>query len=197
MIAAIFLLAALQGATAPPAETIPQDPEIMLPVPIRMTPIAAARAFEAFRSICMATFPDPAAFDAAAAASDLGFARSEASDRRTQEWNSAHGQIAFRLPAEPDRATGREGRGPRRPWIARCDFWVAIAEPMTTTELVSAIGGQLLAGRIRPTEEIIGFAWDLGTTPAGVRLRLLYLPASEDSRLFTLSLQQLPGEPPR
>src|ERR1700752_1216503 len=110
MTAALLLLLALQGAAAPRADEVPQDPEIMLPVPIRMTPIPAARAFDAFRSICMATFPDPAAFDAAAGASDLGSTRRESSGRRTQEWNSSHGHIPSRQPAGPDRESRRAGR---------------------------------------------------------------------------------------
>ena len=81
----------------------------------------------------METFPDPAAFDRAAAASDLGFTRGEHPERGEQEWTSRHGQIILRQAQRRDadaRRDQREGRGARRRWLARCDFWVAIEEQL-------------------------------------------------------------------
>lgn len=165
---------------------------------MRLAPLPAERALAAFRDICLAGIGDPAALDRAAAASDLGFVRSERAGDEIHEWNSRHGQIVRRGAQEREREArgGRRGgpreRGPRLRWLARCDFWVAIDERLEPDELVAAIGRQL-APNARPTEEIIGVSWGLGTTQPGTALRLLYLPSSdEDPRLFTLSLQLLP-----
>jgi hypothetical protein len=190
------LLLALQAvATAPPEP----EPELTAAQPVRLAPLPLARALEAYRAICMEAFPDPAAFDRAAAASDLGFTRTEHPERGAQEWSSRHGQIILRQARgrEADaRRDQREGRGARRRWLARCDFWVAIEEQLPTPELIAAIGRQLTGGRVQAEEEIVGYSWDLGTTE-GYSLRLVYLPSSVDDRLFTLSLQRLGDIRPR
>ena len=99
--------------------------------PVRLAPLPAARAFAAFRETCMAGINDPAAFDRAVAASDLGFTRSEGGGD-THEWSSRHGQIILQGPRERSRELRRDRRerglerGPRLRWLARCDFWVAI-----------------------------------------------------------------------
>lgn len=191
-VVALFL--ALQAvATAPP------EPELTSAQPVRLAPLPAVRALDAFRAICMETFPDPAAFDRAAAASDLGFTRGEHPERGEQEWTSRHGQIIFRQAQGRDaeaRRDRRDGRGARRRWLARCDFWVSIEEQLATPELLAAIGRQLTGGRVQADEEIVGFSWDLGTTE-GYSLKLVYLPSSVDDRLFTLSLQRLGDIRPR
>lgn len=167
--------------------------------PVRLAPLPAQRAFAAFRDICMANLLDPAAFDRAAAASDLGFSRTEEPGRGTQEWSSRHGQIVLRQA--PDwrreaRRDRREGHARRERWLQRCDYWMAIEERLEPEALVAAIGSQL-APQSRPVEEILGWSWDLGSPEAGTSLRLVYLPANDDPRLFTLSLQRLTGGQPR
>lgn len=194
----IALFLALQ-AGAPPAEAAPPEQELTSAQPVRLAPLPLARALEAYRTICMATFPDPAAFDRAAAASDLGFTRGEHPERGEQEWTSRHGQIILRQAQRRDadaRRDQREGRGARRRWLARCDFWVAIEEQMPTAELLAGIGRQLTGGRVQAVEEIVGYSWDLGTAE-GQSLKLVYLPSSVDDRLFTLSLQRLGEIRPR
>lgn len=165
---------------------------------MRLEPLPAARAFAAFRETCMAGLRDPAALDRAAAASDLGFVRSERSGDDIHEWNSRHGQLVL-LPArtrdrEP-RQRRRDSPGERRPrlrWLARCDFWMAIDERLEPGALSAAIGAALAPGA-RPVEEIIGVSWALQAPLPDAALKLIYLPASDsDPRLFTLSLRLLP-----
>jgi hypothetical protein len=194
-VVALFL--ALQAA-APSAGTAPPEPELTSAQPVRLEPLPAARALDAFREVCMETFPDPAAFDRAATASGLGFTRTEHSERGAQEWTSNHGQIILRLARGRDadaRRDQREGRGARRRWLARCDFWVEIEEQLPTLDLLAAIGGRL-AGGDQANEEIVGYSWDLGAAD-GYSLKLVYLPSSVDERLFTLSLQRLGDIRPR
>ena len=167
--------------------------------PVRLAPLPVARALDAFSAICMATFPDAAAFDQAAAASDLGFVRSESAARGEQEWSSRHGQIILRQARGRDddaRRDRRAGRGARRRWLARCDFWVAVEEQLQPAALMAAIGAAL-APRSRPAEEILGFSWDLGSTDPATSLKLVYLPSNDDPRIFTLSLQRLAEGRPR
>lgn len=194
MIFAALLLALQPPPAEPTGETTFSERQ-----PVRLAPLPAARAFDAFHDICLATFPDPAAFDRAAAASAIGFTRSERAERGEQEWTSPHGQIILRQARgrEADaRRDRREGRGARRRWQARCDFWVAIEEQLPMPQLLAAIGRQLAPG-VPPTEEIVGVSWDLGATEAGEARKLVYLPSTDDDRLFTLSLQQLPDNRPR
>jgi hypothetical protein len=163
--------------------------------PVRLAPLPAARALGAFRDICMAGFPDPAAFDRAAAASDLGFVRNPDPDRGEQEYSSRHGQIVLRQAQGREgeaRRDRRQGRGARRRWQARCDFWVAVEERLNPADLAAAIGAAL-APQVRPVEEIVGTSWML---EEGGGLKLVYLPSNDDPRLFTLSLQRLPDNPP-
>src|SRR5688572_26683134 len=166
--------------------------------PVRLVPLPAERAFAAFRDICMANFDDPAGFDQAAAASNLGFVRAEEPRRGTQEWNSAHGQIVLRQAPNRRREARRdrrEGHAARQRWIQRCDYWTAIEERMEPVELVAAIGARLAPGS-QPVEEIIGVSWSLESPAAGIALKLEYLPSIDDPRLFTLSLQRLGDTPP-
>lgn len=196
----IALPIALLLQAAPPAEP-PEDQDSTYSErqPVRLAPLPAARAFAAFRDICMTGFPDPAAFDRAAAASDLGFIRSERAERDAPEWSSRHGQITLR-PAqardpEPGRRRNDEGRRPRLRWLARCDFWMAIDERLEPAALVAAIGAQL-APNARAQEEILGVSWTLPTSRQDAVLKLIYLPSTDDDpRLFTLSLQLLPAYP--
>src|SRR5688572_12607250 len=166
--------------------------------PVRLVPLPAERALAAFRDICMANFGDPAGFDQAAAASDLGFVRAEDPRRGTQEWSSVHGQIVLRQAPNRDREIRRdrrEGHAARQRWIQRCDYWLAIEERMEPVELVAAIGARLAPGS-QPVEEIIGVSWNLESPAAGISLKLEYLPSIDDPRLFTLSLQRLGDTPP-
>ena len=188
-----FLSAALLAAGQPADQPEGEESTFSEHQPVRLEPIPTTRAFAAFREICMATFPDPAAFNAAAAASDLGFAKTEDTGERVQEWSSRHGQISFRRNRNPERASRRdrrEARGRRLRWQERCDYWVPIEERVAPGALVAAIGARLAPGA-RAQEEIIGYSWDLGSSAPGTSLQLVYLPTEEDPRLFTLSLQRL------
>lgn len=191
MIAALAALLVLAGQ--PVNDPVDEDSTFSERQPVRLSPLPAARAFAAFRDICMASFPDPAAFDRAAAASDLGFVRGEHSERRNQEWSSRHGQIVLRQArrrARESRRERREGRGIRERWLERCDFWAAIEERMEPGRLAAAIGAQL-APQSRVVEEIVGYSWDLGSSDPGTSMKLVYLPSTDDPRLFTLSVQRL------
>ena len=169
---------------------------------VRLAPLPVARALGAFRDICMTPFPDPAAFDRAAAASELGFVRSERAERDSPEWSSRHGQIvlhgAERRSVESRRERRRQGpgaRGPRLRWLARCDFWLAVEERLDERALIAAIGDRL-APNVQPREEILGVSWLLDSPRHDAVLKLVYLPSTEDDpRLFTLSLQLLPIGP--
>ena len=167
--------------------------------PVRLAPLPAERAFGAFRDICMANLLDPAGFDRAAAASDLGFVRAEHPERGTQEYSSTHGQFVLREAQRPRRESRRDrerGLVRRERALERCDYWVAIEERMDIEGLVAAIGARLAPGS-RPEEEIIGVSWGLESPVAGTRLKLVYLPSIDDPRLFTLSLQRLADNPPQ
>ncbi len=195
MIIAAILLALLQPVNEVEGDTPFSDRQ-----PVRLAPLPMARALGAFRDTCMATFPDAAAFDTAVAAAGLGFVRREEPQRGASEWSSQHGHIvlrqAQRRSGSEERRARREGRPVVQRWQERCDFWVAIEERRDVPDLLMAIGQQLAPGR-PPVEEIIGASWDLGPSPAGGKLKLVYLPAhEEDPRLFTLSLQRLPDNPP-
>jgi hypothetical protein len=167
--------------------------------PVRLAPLPAERAFAAFRDICMAHLGDPAGFDAAAAAAGLDFVRAEHPEHDSQEWSSSHGQIVLRQARNlrrEARRDRREGHAARQRWLDRCDYWVAIEEPLGPEALVAAIGAAL-APQARAQEEIIGVSWALHSTVPGTSLRLVFLPTDDDPRLFTLSLQRLADTPPR
>ena len=194
---AAMLLALLQ-----PVNEVEEDTPFSDRQPVRLAPLPMAQALGAFHDTCMATFPDAAAFDTAVAATGLGFVRRDEPQRGASEWSSQHGHIELRQAQRRssderrERRERREGRQPRQRWQERCDFWVAVEERRDVPDLLMAIGQQLAPGR-PPVEEIIGASWDLGPSPAGGRLKLVYLPAhEEDPRLFTLSLQRLPDNPP-
>lgn len=188
-----LLSAALLAAGQPADQPADEESTFSEHQPVRLEPIPTTRALAAFREICMATFPDPAAFNAAAAASDLGFTKTEDTGERVQEWSSRHGQISFRRNRSPERASRRdrrEARGRRLRWQERCDYWVPIEERVAPGALVASIGARLAPG-VRAREEIIGYSWDLGSSEPGTSMQLVYLPTEEDPRLFTLSLQRL------
>lgn len=196
-----FLIAAVVLLGAQPVNEAEDDSTFSERQPVRLEPLPAARAFAAFRDTCIAGLRDPAAFDRAAAASDLGFVRSERAEDEIHEWNSRHGQLVLRGSRTRDRIPRerrREALGERRPrlrWLARCDFWTAIDERLEPDALVAAIGAALAPGS-RPVEEIIGVSWVLPSPQPDAALKLVYLPASDaDPRLFTLSLQLVPAGP--
>lgn len=192
MIAAALLLALLQ-----PIDSLEDNP-FSDRQPVQLSPIPIERALGAFRDICMTGFPDPAAFDSAAAASGLELVRREEPQRGAQEWSSRFGHVVLRHApsrASAERRDRREGRAPRARWLVRCDFWLAVDERLETPALLAAIGGQLAGGRA-PVEQIIGAAWDLPAEAEG-SLRLVYLPSDDNPRLFTLSMQRLPDNPTR
>jgi hypothetical protein len=192
-----MIIAAILLALVQPAE-LDENTPFTERQPVRLAPLATERALGAFRDICMAGFPDSAAFDQAAAASDLGFVRREEPQRGAQEWSSSHGHIVLRQApnrSSEDRRARREGRAARQHWLQRCDLWVAIEDP-DIDALVGAIGEQLAPGR-PPIEEILGVAWDMGPSPAGGTLKLVYIPSTDDPRLFTLSLQRIADNPSR
>jgi hypothetical protein len=199
----IALPVALALLAAQPADEPEEDATYSDRQPVRLAPLPAERAFAAFRDICMTGFPDPAAFDRAATASDLGFVRSERAERNAPEWSSRHGQITFRPAQERDRESRQVRRGerderrPRLRWLARCDFWMAIDERLEPDALVATIGARL-APDARPVEEILGVSWTLQSSTAGASLKLVFLPSTDgDPRLFTLSLLLLPEGRPR
>ena len=198
MTIATIIAAAFLAASQPAGEPLDEAP-FSERQPVRLAPLPTARALAAFGDICMATFPDAAAFDRAAAASDLGFVRAESAARGEQEWSSRHGQIILRQARGRDddaRRDRRAGRGARQRWLVRCDFWVAIEEQLAEAALVAAIGAAL-APRSRPAEEILGYSWDLESTDPATSLKLVYLPSNDDPRIFTLSLQRLAEGQPR
>lgn len=167
--------------------------------PVRLTPLSPDRALTAFRDVCVAGFPDTAAFDSAAAAANLDLVRREEPQRGAHEWSSANGHFVLREAPSRDaveRRDRREGRTPRQRWQVRCDFWVALRDTAEVGVLLSRITDQLAEGQ-EPVEEIVGASWDLSSAPGGVRRRLIFLPSIDDPRLFTLSLQQLADNPAR
>jgi hypothetical protein len=197
MIIALSVALAL-AAAQPPEAPEEEDSTFSERQPVRLAPLPAQRALAAFHDICMAGFPDPAAIERAAAASDLGFVRSARAEREAPEWGSRHGLIMFRPAATRAREPRQdrrepEGRRQRLRWLARCDFWMAIDERMEPGPLVAAIGAQL-APNARPVEEILGVSWQLQSPNPDAMLKLVYLPSTDDDpRLFTLSLQLLPA----
>ena len=191
----IFLAALL--ALLQPAE--PGEEPFSDRQPVRLTPLTPDRALAAFRDVCVAGFPDPAAFDRAAAAADLELVRREEPQRGAHEWSSANGHFVLReAPSRNavERSDRREGRAPRQRWQIRCDFWVALRDTGDVGILLSRISEQLAGGR-GPVEEIVGASWDLGSGGEGGTRKLLFLPSIDDLRLFTLSLQQLADNPAR
>ena len=192
---AALLFASLQPAEAPEME----DSTFSERQPVRLAPLPAERALTAFRDVCMANLADPDGFDAAAAAAGLGFAKTPETARTTREWSSVHGQIVLRRDPNPERTARRDrrrGYSGRQRWRERCDYWVAIEERLAPAELVAAIGARL-APDSPPAEGIVGVTWDLGSAEPGTSLRLLYLPSTDDPRIFTLSLQRLVQAPAR
>ena len=187
--------------TAQPVNDPEEDSTFSERQPVRLAPLAAERAFAAFRDTCMAGIGDPAAFDRAVAASDLGFVRSGQGGDKSHEWSSQHGQLVLRGPQERFREQRRErrergmARGPRLRWLARCDFWLAIDQRLEAEALTRAIGAGLAPG-VRPVEEIVGTSWTLPSPRQGAVLRLVHIPSTDpDPRLFTLSLQLVPIGP--
>ena len=194
-----LLSAALLAVGQPADPSEEEDSTFSERQPVRLEPVPVARALGAFRDVCMAGFPDPAAFNAAAAASDLGFTRTPDTGDRTQEWSSRHGQIVLRQARNPERVSRRdrrEGHARRERWRERCDYWVAIEERMPPEQLVAAIGAAL-APQTRAVEEIISWSWTLPSSQPGTTHRLVYLPSNDDPRLFTLSLQSIIQVPAR
>ena len=174
-LAAALILTATQSqasqcqptVTSPPMETV------------RVYPLTLERGFEVFRTICLNSFPDPAAFDRAASVSDLGFERAPASRPGEHKWASRHGTLIFNSQWPMD-----DGR----PMI-ECDFRFAIANELSSRELISRIEAALAPGR--PRADVAGVAiWDLGNNFAD---RLNYFPASPDIRFFSLNRRRIFG----
>ncbi|WP_114952701.1 hypothetical protein [Sphingosinicella terrae] len=194
----VEMMIAILVHSAQPADMAEEETTFSERQPVRLAPVPAARALATFREACMATFPDPVAFDRAVAASDLGFALVDEPERGAREWSSRHGQILLRQAEHRERDARRErrqGRTPRLRWDTRCDLWVAIEERMEPEALVAIIGAAL-APQARPVEEILGASWDLPSDPAAP-IKLYYLPTLEDPRIFTLSLQRFAAPAPR
>ena len=196
---------ALIAAFALQAEPEAEDPNSTFSShnPVRMVPVPAARAFAAFRDVCMTPFPDFAGFDRAAAAAGLELVQTGRGDR-IREWSSRHGHVVLRQARNPgrmgraERRARREGSvnlGSRERWAERCDFRLAIEERLEPAQLVAAIGAAL-APETRAVEEIIGHGWTLAPPTSGGTLRLVLTP-EEDPRLFTLSLQRVIEVRPR
>src|SRR5688500_1087799 len=146
--------------------------------PVRMVPIPSARAFVAFRDVCMATFPDFGSFDRAAGAARLELVQTGRGER-IREWSSVHGHVVLRQARNPGRMSRAERRarrqgsvnlGSRERWAERCDFRLAIEERMEPEPLVAAIGAAI-APEARAVEEIIGYSWTLAPPAAGGTLR--------------------------
>ncbi len=161
--------------------------------PVRVAPLSVDRTVGAFRDICVNGFPDAAAFERAAAASDLALVRLPEPQPGAYEWSSPNGHFILReAPSRKaaQRRERREGRAPRSRWQVRCDFWAAVPDSGDVDALIASISERLAGGR-SPVEEIVGYAWDLGPDPAGGVRKLQFLPSVDDPRLFTLSLQRL------
>ena len=161
--------------------------------PVRVAPLAPDRALAAFRDVCVADFPDPDAFDRAAASSDLALVKRLEPQRGAREWSSPHGHFVLRQAPGRNavvRRDRREGRAARQRWQIRCDFWMAVQQEQDVGALFRLIGSQLAGGRPH-VEEIVGASWDLGPDPSGGTRKLFVLPSIDDARLFTLSLQRL------
>jgi len=187
MIFAALLLALLQPAGAE------DDTSFSDRQPVRVAPLASDRAFAAFRDICFAPFPDPAAFDAAAGAADLALVKRSEPQRGAREWSSPHGHVVLRQApsrSAAERRDRREGRAARQRWQLRCDFWLALEQESDVSTLLQMISEGLAGGR-PASEEIVGMSWDLGPDPSGGVRKLLWIPSIDDPRLFTLSLQRL------
>lgn len=196
-----FLIAAVVLVTVQPLNEQEEDSTFSDRQPVRLASLPAERAFAAFRDTCLADIGDPAAFDRAVAASDLGFVKSERGGDEVHEWSSRHGQLVLRGPRERSPVPARErrergvARGPRLRWLARCDFWMAIDQRLEPEALVAAIGSALAPG-VRAQEEIIGTSWTLPSPRQDAVLRLVHIPSTDaDPRLFTLSLQLVPTGP--
>ena len=189
----VALLSALLAAAQPVNATEGENSTFSERQPVRLEPLRLASALGAFRDICMAGFPDPGAFNAAAAVSDLGLGRTPDTGSDTHEWSSRYGQIVLRTARHPDRDARRDrrlGHDRRERWRERCDFWVAVEQRVEPAALVVAISAEL-APRSRPAEEILGVSWALESNVPGTSLRLVYLPSMDDPRILTLSLQRL------
>jgi hypothetical protein len=156
-------------------------PEDLQPIAISTVPMA--RAFASFRAICLDTFPDVEAFDAAAQASDLGFARAEGGGPGEHRWVARAGMLIFNTER-----TMEDGRA-----MLECDFRFAIPDRLTARQLIGRIERALAPGR--PRFEADGTAiWDLGGNFAD---RLNYFPASPDRRYFSLNRRHIFAWPTR
>ena len=188
-----MMIAAILLALVQPADPGEDESSFSDRQPVRLEGLAPERAFAAFRDVCVTGFPDPAAFDNAAAAVDLQLIKREEPQRGALEWSSPNGHFVLRQAPNRTatlRRDRREGRAARQRWQVRCDFWVALRETQDVDVLLGRITGDLAGGR-PPTEEILGLSWDIGSDSAGGERKLLFLPSVDDPRLFTLSMQQL------
>ncbi|MBX3561105.1 MAG: hypothetical protein KF780_04760 [Sphingomonas sp.] len=172
LLASALAIAALvspfsHGAWA--SQAISSEPvRITRPQLIRIVPMPLDNALELFRAACIETFPDPSAFDHAVETLDMGFERSTDVAPGTRQWRE--GERYFTL----ETASGRQG----------CSFRVAVTERFSRPELIMRIGTAVAPDQAVTDRTFFAY-WDLGQTGC----RIEYLPASEDSRVFTLMLR--------
>jgi hypothetical protein len=159
-----FAAVALQPAPVPPEEG-----------PFVIPAMSLDKALTTFHAVCMAPFPDPARFEAAVRASGLPFARTGAGEGGLYRWSDPHRSV--RLQIDEPLSRGRSADS--------CRFRVAIREQLTAGQIMDRIGLDLV-----PDDRLVVTPEDWGYWPLGGNLdyRLEYLPASPDTRLFSLQL---------
>ena len=196
---ATMIAAALLIALQPGGEPLDESP-FSERQPVRLAPLPAARAFAAFRDICMASFPDPAAFDAG-----RGRLRSRLRPQRTRR---ARGEPEWTLAPRPDHvpagASARRATPRQRPARSGARRAPALAGALRLLDGDRRARWSRTAGRgdRRAAGAAMRGRWrrywaspgTLGTPRQDATLKLVYLPSTDDDpRLFTLSLQLLPA----
>jgi hypothetical protein len=143
------------------------------------------RALAAFRTLCMETFPDAEAFDRAAAASDLGFARVPGMPRGRRAWTSSYGDLSFveRLYE------------PGAPTLPQCNFDLALSGRQSRDELTRRIEAEFAGGAER-RELPAAVVWRLGRMNGRYWRTLRYKTPFEDDRLVTFGLSRDPDDWP-
>lgn len=151
----------------------------------RIGVLSVDRALAAFRTLCLATFPDAEAFDRAAAASDLGFARVPGTLRGRRAWTSLYGDLNFvEQRYEPD-----------APTLPQCNFDLALSGRQSRDELTRRIEAELAGGAER-RELPAAIVWRLGRMNGQHWRTLRYMTPFEDPRLVTFSLSRVPDDWP-
>ena len=206
----LVLLLALAALRSPrsPAErpgrqlTRTSAPERFEPVRAQRRFARGARASTRFRDICMASFPDPAAFDQRRGGvrsrlrqrANVPSAASRNGRRATARSSSAmaHGPRRRRAARPAPKGAARAGAG----WRAATSGWRSRNGPARRRLCVAAIGSRAALGDRTPrrSRTIVGTVAERLVEARGRRAEARLPAAStDDPRLFTLSLQRLPA----